>query len=74
MAYELLENDSFSKGDRVTTTRDIKLHFGGTLEKGEKGTYSHTELIGEKRWIKVNMDNGTNMSFTKDTDIQLLDE
>ena len=74
MTYKVLENDKFSKGDRVVVTRDIKLHFGGTLKKGEKGTYSHTELVGTGRWIVVNLDNGSNMSFTRDENIQLLSE
>lgn len=72
MGYKVIENGDFSKGDRVSTTRDIKLHFGGTLKKGEEGTYSHTELVGQGRWIIVEMDKGSNMSFTRDEDIKLL--
>ena len=74
MTYKKIENGNFSKGDRVSTTRDIKLHFGGVLKKGEKGTYSHTEMVGTGRWIVVEMDKGTEMSFTRDEDIQLLTE
>ncbi len=70
MDYKVIENLNFSKGDRVVVTRDIKLHFGGVLQKGEEGTYSHTELVGEGRWIEVKMDKGFNMSFTRDSDIE----
>lgn len=55
MTYKLLENEPFSKGDRVVATRDIKLHFGGVIKKGDTGTYLLTELIGTKK-----MDKGRN--------------
>lgn len=74
MTYKILENPKFSKGDRVSVTRDISLHFGGVLKKGEKGTFIHVALIGSKRWVKVEMDKGYNMSFSNDNDIELSHE
>lgn len=74
MSYrEEIENPNFKRGQRVVVTKDIKLHFGGVLRKGEKGTYKKTVLIGNGRWVEVEMDIGYNMSFTRDSDIKIIE-
>jgi hypothetical protein len=69
MEQNLLPNSKFYKGQRVMVTDDVKLHFGGYIRKGDKGTVLNTEVIGTGKWTKVEMDKGFNMSFTNEDEL-----